>query len=114
MQRATEYPNQRYEEKGLAKTKNQRSYERPLDIIKTRHEAQKQQHSGGYRKHNSPDYNKYRTQDIKNNPRIRGNHSPEEQQNRRAKDEEHHNHRKMKELPKNNSTPSLDLKQLAQ
>jgi hypothetical protein len=57
MRKATEYPGGPLE-KRIIRNKETRDYQRPVDSIKVRQEGQQ----GVPRKHNSPDYNKYRTQ----------------------------------------------------
>ena len=48
-----------------SKNTQQRSYQKHLDVLKSRHEMNKNPQNN--RKHNSPDYNKYRTQDPQKN-----------------------------------------------
>jgi len=57
MRKATEYPGGPLEKK-IHRNNEHRGYQRPVDSLKARQEG----HQGVHRKHNSPDYNKYRTQ----------------------------------------------------
>jgi hypothetical protein len=88
-----------------------------LDALKAKQDAQKNQQGGQapYRKHNSPDYNKYRAGD-KANPRLRISPSQDEKELQRPgrKEEEEPRVKRSKELVKTSSQPSLDLKQLAE
>lgn len=81
MKKATEYPKPSLEEK-LAKGTATRSYQRQYDSIRNRNDQQKNEY--GYRKHNSPDYNKYRT-GVKEAPRIRNKAKDEEKEPLRNK-----------------------------
>lgn len=75
MRKATEYPKPSLEDR-LAKGSSQRAYQRHFETIKARNEQQSRGEYG-YRKHNSPDYNKYRG-GGKESPRAKNNHEEKE------------------------------------
>lgn len=84
MRKATEYPKPSLEDR-LAKGST-RPYQRHYEALKARNE----QHSRaeyGYRKHNSPDYNKYRATG-KESPRAKNNNQDDKEQPRIIRKEE--------------------------
>lgn len=70
MRKATDYPKLSLEER-IAKSNGQRVPQRQYDPVKPRQDAHQD-----HRKHNSPDYNKYRSDNKPNYPSdLRGAYS---------------------------------------